>query len=102
MPVTNTKGGRFTRQNSCKITGPTSYANGTGQRIYNTSFGIRGFTSVIPSMSVSGTYYAKWQPVSATPNAQGILRWFVTATGLEVANAVDLHTETVNLFVFGG
>lgn len=102
MAVTNTKGGRFTRQNACKVTGPTSYANGTGQVVYNTSFGIRAFTALVPSMSVSGTYFVRWQPKTGTPNAQAILRWFVTATGAEVAGSVNLSAETVNLFVFGG
>lgn len=102
MAVTNTKGGRFTRQNAATVTGPTSYANGTGQLIYNTGYGLRGFTFVGTSMSVSGTYFVRWQPKTATPNAQGILRWFVTATGLEVANTTNLSAEKVNIFVFGG
>lgn len=102
MGVTATKGGRFTRKNHGKVVGPTSYANPGGQVINIGSFGLRGFQSVVPSMSVSGTYYGRWQPKSADPNAQAIIHWYVTATNAEVGNGVNLSAETLIVFVQGG
>lgn len=102
MGVTAVKGGRFTRPNIGNVTGPTSYANGTGQTIFANSFGLRGFSWVGCSMSVSGTYFVRFDPFSATPNAKAALRWFVTATGAEVGNAVNLSAETVIIRPIGG
>ena len=102
MAVSATKGGRFSRQNAGQVVGPSSYVNGTGQAVYASSFGLRAFLALIPSMSVSGTYYARWQPKSATPNTVGYLRWYVTATNAEVGNGVSLAAETINIMTFGG
>lgn len=100
--VTAVKGGRFTRKNHGKVVGPTSYANPGGQTIYANSFGLRAFQSVTASMSVSGTYYGQWQPKSADPNTQAVIHWFVTATGVEVANTTNLSAETLIVSVRGG
>lgn len=102
MAVTAVKGGRFTRPNIGNVTGPTSYLNGTGQTIFAKSFGLRSFSWIGCSMSVSGTYFVRFDPVSATPNASAALRWFVTATGAEVANTTNLSAETVIVRTIGG
>lgn len=90
------------RASVASVVGPASYANPGGQVIYNTSFGTRGIEMVFGGMSVSGTYYVLWQPQSSGPNAKAILRWRVTATNAEVANAVNLSAETVQILVLGG
>ena len=102
MSVTSTKGGRFTRQNRGVVVGPTSYANPGGQAIYSKSFGLRGFQHIACSMSVSGTYYGMWQPASTNPGNTDHIHWFVTATGVEVGNGINLSAESLVVFVQGG
>ena len=82
------------------IKGPTSYVNGTGQTIIDSSF--RSLDYVCASMTVSGTYNVQAQPKTAGAGQTWYLRWFVTATGAEVTNATNLSAETVQFMVVGG
>jgi hypothetical protein len=88
-------------------TGPTSYA--TGGETIGTSNNLTGIStqglSVIDFVdgggSVSGTYFVISYPVGTGSRKTYKLLWFVTATGAQVANAVNLSAETVRLVVVG-
>ena len=84
--------------------GPTSYVAGAagGEPIPATAFGcFNNLLFIEGSISVSGTYYVNLQPVNVGGYTTWRLRWFVVATALEVANAVNLSAETVKLWGFG-
>lgn len=49
------------------------------------------------TISVSGTYFAQAKLVVAGNAATWALVWFVTATGLQVGNGVNLSAETVQI-----
>ena len=84
--------------------GPKSYVGGnspTDQVLVGPfQFQIDSVTDV--SISSTGTHYAVAQPSVAGIRATWNLRYFITATGVEVANAVDLSAESFIVSGFGG
>lgn len=89
------------------ITGPASYAS-TGQPIgvvnNQTGIALLGMGSidfVNTSMSVSGTYNIIAQPSGIGSRKVWNLFWIVTATGVPVAAATNLSTETAAIEVIG-
>lgn len=81
--------------------GPTSYSQTTKDPI-----ALPGYQNYIDSMTgastVSGTYIVRPIPSAIGPRGTWKLTWIVTATGAEVANAVNLSAEKVVLSGFGG
>lgn len=82
-------------------TGPTSYTTG-GQTLKAASYGLRSLDFVQGSLSSSGTYFVRSEPVGKGSKTTYKLLWFVTATNAEVAATTNLSGETVRLFAFGG
>ena len=90
------------------LKGPTSYNNtGTfstsGQTINASDDNFGGLEAVIPcGLSFDGLYYAVvlliGTPTDA-PAASATIHWFVQATGLEVANATNLSTSRMRLYI---
>jgi hypothetical protein len=89
--------------------GPASYVNGTGETIYASDFGIGGFELVqIDALSNDGLNYA-YTTITGQSTAGNVgnavpsvtLRWFVVATGLEVANGIALNTKSIRLQIRG-
>lgn len=84
------------------IAGPASYANPGGQVVSATKFAmLSGLRFVVAGISSDGlnTVYAVSPAGRASPTV--VLRWFVTATGAEVANGVNLSTKTVRVTAIG-
>ena len=82
--------------------GPASYVQSTGDPIV-----IPRFQNYIDTVngsvqSVSGTYTVVARPSGVGPRRTWALHWFVTSTGAEVANAVNLSAEQVQIGGFGG
>jgi hypothetical protein len=88
--------------NTVDYSGPTSYVNGTGDKLDPKAFG--AFNDIIAiigtSIDQSGTYYVVGQPVNNGVTAW-YLRWFTVGTGAEVTNATNLSTKTVKLAIVG-
>lgn len=82
-------------------TGPTSYLQSTGDPLAIPRFQ-NYVDSCFEGTSVSGTYFVRALPSAGGPRATWKLKWYVTSTGAEVANAVNLSAETVQLSGFGG
>ena len=83
-------------------TGPSSYSQTTADVV-----ALPGFQQYIDSidsggLSASGTYFIRAQPSGGGNRPTWKLRWYVTSTNAEVANAVDLSAETVNIGGKGG
>src|SRR4051812_2663463 len=83
-----------------EMAGPLSYLAG-GQTVNATDLGWGGFDLFqVPMLSYSGTYFCRVQPLAIDPApcaqkpalTQVKVIWIVLATGVEVANAVDLST----------
>jgi hypothetical protein len=92
--------------------GPASYVGGAagGETINASDFGIGGFELVqADHLSSDGlnTVFATLTGQSVSPAVLGnpvtsaTLRWFVTATGAEVANAVNLTGKSIRLQIRG-
>jgi hypothetical protein len=88
--------------------GPTSYANSgvgatSGDQITPSMFGFFN-TILCPIISdgfdQSGTYEMIWQPVQSGLTPWRV-RWFVVATGVEVANGVNLSAYVVKMAALG-
>lgn len=81
--------------------GPLSYSNGVGDSLDPRSFGFpNSLIFVSGSMTVSGTYYVVAQPKSGMITAW-TLRWFITGTGDEVSQGINLSGETLQLMGIG-
>ena len=84
------------------ITGPASYANPGGQVVSAKLFALQTIRYADGSMIDStGTNYAVPVAPSGPGAATIVLRWFVAATGAEVANATNLSTKEVRMSVWG-
>lgn len=90
-------------------TGPASYITGGETFPAQSSFGgpnslgLSGLNFVSSGHTESGTYYVV--PVFGGKGAiKGTIKlvWYVTATGAQVASAVNLSAEVVRLLVVGG
>jgi len=92
--------------------GPASYTGGAagGETINASDFGLGGFeliqcdalssdglNTVFPTLTGQSTSAAN----KANAVTSATLRWFVTATGAEVANGVALNTKSVRLQIRG-
>lgn len=95
------------------ITGPASYTQYTapttgGQLIDSVPNGVKGVDFAIGSVSSDGLHRAEVVAITSGP-AYGqtvarcgvILKWYVVATGAEVAGGVDLSTKTIDLLLVG-
>lgn len=78
------------------LTGPTSYANGTGQLFQDSS--ARSIDFVCGGVSLSGTYEIIAQPKSLKNGSTWYFRWTVISSGLEVANTTNLSGESFQFF----
>ena len=95
--------------------GPASYVNTatfatSGEVINASDFGIGGFELVqVDALSNDGLNYAyvvlsgqsTSTGVKGTLGTQATIHWFVVATGVEVANAVNLSTKSIRLQIRG-
>lgn len=96
------------------VTGPASYTQYTapttgGQDVVLPPLaGIKGADVVFGGVTTDGLYEAKPVQIEAStyngtlqPGTQVVLKWYVVATGAEVAGAVDLSGSTVYLTAIG-
>jgi hypothetical protein len=85
--------------------GPASYTT-NGESIPAPPLRLSGIDWVNlpnPAVSASGTYSVSLGYASVgLPVAAVTMRWYVLATGLEVANGFDLSAETIRMQVIGG
>ena len=81
--------------------GPTSYNQTTGDAVVAP---IGEYIDAIEAaMTVSTTYYVRFYPsTTGTTRASWVAKWYVTSTGAEVANAVNLSAEKIQSFYIGG
>ena len=85
--------------------GVTSYQNGTGDTIYPSTLGF--FNAILTPLEVSldttGTYYAQFQStgLGLIGTAGWKIRWYVAATGAEVANGTNLSAISVKMSALG-
>jgi len=103
MPLTRTIGNYFDSSGSFvrrveRWSGPSSYV--TGGEVLSAAtlgFGILVAFTPAPALNAAGTAIRTvvWNPVTNR------LMWFVTDTGLEVANGVDLSTFTFQYEAIG-
>lgn len=82
--------------------GPSSYSQTTGDAFVVPGFQYQIDTVQSGGLSVSGTYFVRAKPSLGGARATWVLKWYVTSTNAEVANAVDLSAETVQFGGFGG
>ncbi len=96
------------------INGPTSYAQYTAPTTGGQDVDVLGPSGVktvdfaLGAVSTDGVHRAEVVHVEAAAvngqtlaNARIVLKWYVVATGSEVANAVNLSSKVVNLLVIG-
>lgn len=96
------------------VTGPVSYAQYTapttgGQDVpIQPSAGIKFADFALGSVSTDGVHRAEVVQIEPSsiggltvPGTRLVLKWYVVATGAEVANAVNLSTKTVYIFAVG-
>lgn len=80
--------------------GPASYSQTTGDALTPPAGFYVDF--VEGSMSVSKTYFVRAFPSAVGSRATWTFKWYVTSGGAEVANAVNLSTESVQFLLVGG
>lgn len=82
--------------------GPKSYSQTTGDVLTIPIFQFYIDAVFGDVISVSKTYEVIPYPAGSGPRQVWTLKWFVVATGAEVANAVDLSAEVIQIGGFGG
>jgi len=88
------------------ITGPASYTTG-GVTLSPQLFALLSFKILLTDMTTpDGTYFARFTapagPTFGTSTATAAkMKWFVVATGAEVAAAVNLSTEKIRVLAIG-
>jgi len=80
--------------------GPSSYTTG-GEVINASALGFKTISFVQGAASQGGGNLAEAAILAKKSATSFKLVWFVRTTGAEVANAVDLHTDSVKLLVVG-
>jgi hypothetical protein len=86
------------RQAFCGFgTGPASYSQTTGDVVASPAYERYFDTIHNTPQDPTGTYYAQARPAAVGPRAAWSLHWIVVATGLEVANAVNLSTFSLQV-----
>lgn len=81
--------------------GPTSYSQTTKDPLSIPPY--QNYIDVVHGgITVSGTYTVQAMPSGQGPRQTWKLRWVVFATGVEVANGINLSGETVILGGLGG
>ncbi len=89
------------------VTSPAALPTAGGDLVEAVEAGMKLFDFVVGGMSDTGTYFVRTIPVQSSAAFNGAsqstyrLVWYVTATGAEVANAVDLSDEVVRLLGIG-
>lgn len=81
--------------------GPTSYNITTGDPVIIPGYE-KYIDAVFSGISVSGTYRVDAGPAAAGARQPWALTWSVVSTGAEVANAVNLSAEVVQIGGFIG
>jgi hypothetical protein len=92
--------GGHTKRTYLRMKGPSSYDSTNKDVIYATIFGGGPNTKILNAhvhRTISGTYTVIVQFSGEGPALTFKLIWFVVATGVEVANAVDLSAERFRL-----
>jgi len=102
------------RASVAEINGPASYTQYTapttgGQDVrVGPTFGIKTCDFAVGGVTTDGLHRAEVVQIEAASvngvtlaNAQLVLKWYVVATGSEVAGAVDLSAKVVRLFAVG-
>lgn len=84
--------------------GPTSYTvvsspTAGGDFLQASEFGLKTIDFV--ATSSNGTHRVTPRNPTSGPSTTVQLKWFVEATGAEVAGAVNLSTSVISLFVIG-
>jgi hypothetical protein len=85
-----------------KGTGPTTYSQTTGDVVSLVLWNY--YIDAIPGgiQSVSGNYWVQPRPAAIGVRQTWSLFWFVTSTGLQVANGFNLSAESLQLAAFIG
>jgi hypothetical protein len=80
-----------------RLSGPTSYANGTGQKISANAFGFNALRALFlgNSIDMTGTWFVRVQDIGDGAQPYFLVRWYVLATGAEVANTTNLSTGKI-------
>ncbi len=88
--------------NVIDYTGVASYVNGTGEKLDPKMFGFNNTIEAVLDTSITqtGDYYGQTQPVNNGVSGWYI-RWFVVATGVEAAAAVNLSAKTLKISAIG-
>lgn len=81
--------------------GPSSYSQTTKDAVNSPRFQMY-FDAIFSAQTVSGTYFVTFKPSGAGPRATWKAVWWTIAGMTEVANAVDLSGETINVGGFCG
>jgi hypothetical protein len=81
--------------------GPANYQQATKDVLAAPRFQFY-FDVIFPALTKSGTYIVYGFSTGVGARQQWALKWVTAATGVEVANATDLHLEQVQLGGFGG
>lgn len=83
-------------------TGPTSYSQTTFDpvSVALNPYYIDAFAG--DALTVSGTYVVRFRPAGTGTRQAWVAVWFVVSTGAQVANAVNLSAEKIQVGLFGG
>lgn len=83
-------------------TGPTSYSQTTGDvvSIAQNPYYIDAFAG--SATTVSGTYEVRFKPAGTGVRQTWTAVWYVISTGAQVAAAVNLSAEKIQVGFFGG
>ena len=81
--------------------GPASYNSTTGEILSAAEFGFKYFQRLDGGRTSDGLYDLKPINQVSGPSATVVVRWYVVATGVEVANAVNLSASAAALLAFG-
>jgi len=83
-------------------TGPASYLQTTADpvTIAQNPYYIDAFAG--DAFTVSGTYLVRFRPAGTGTRQAWTAVWFVVSTGAQVANAVNLSAEKIQVGFFGG
>ena len=82
--------------------GPASYSQTTYDPVTlsKTPFYIDAFAG--DALTVSGTYFVRFRPAATGTRQSWVAVWFVVSTGAQVAAAVNLSAEKIQVGLFGG
>jgi hypothetical protein len=83
------------------VAGPKSYAT-NGVKLSANLFGLLSLKLVLPmDLSSDALNFVRVTSPSGPGSPTVTVRWYVTSTGLEVANATDLSAKSIRMMAIG-